>query len=410
MKILLLSTEKFSGAGKAAQKISSALNEFNISCDHKVLFNNESDLNFKNKIKKIIYKFKIKIYSFFGKISGKDINDFQSLSLFPTNLSDEINKSDYDIINLTWVNELLSIEDIGKIKKPIVWTLCDMWPIAGINHYENYKSDAFWKFKNFNKFNFKKLSLDKWIIKRKIKSWNDKITLVSPSKWLLDCAKESVISKNLEIENIPWPINRKVFNKKDKIKMRINHSLPLDKKLILFNSFSGVYSKRKGGDLFLKSLEKINLNFEILIIGNHKDESINQKVNHKIHWIGKIDNDLMLSELINCADLLVLPSRVDNLPQTGLEAQACGLPIVAFDTNGVKDLVDHKVDGYLAKPYEIVSLKEGIEWTLNELNSSKQLIENSLKKSEEKWDSVIIAKKYKSLYEKILKKNECIEN
>ena len=41
MKILLLSTEKFSGAGKAAQKISSALNEFNISCDHKVLFNNE---------------------------------------------------------------------------------------------------------------------------------------------------------------------------------------------------------------------------------------------------------------------------------------------------------------------------------------------------------------------------------
>ena len=405
MKILLLSTDKFSGAGKAAQKINTALNELNISCDHKVLFNSKSEFDLKSKIKKIIYKFKIKIYTFCGIISGKDSNDFQSLSLFPTNLSDEINKSDYDIINLTWINELLNIEDIGKIKKPIVWTLCDMWPIAGINHYENYKDDAFWKFKNFNKFNFKKLSLDKWIIKRKINSWNNNITLVSPSKWLLNCAKESIVTKHLQIENIPWPINRKVFNKKDKIKMRTRHSLPLDKKLILFNSFSGVYSMRKGGDLFFKSLEKINQEFEVLIIGNYIDKNINQKVHHKIHWIGKIDNDLMLSELISCADLLVLPSRIDNLPQTGLEAQACGLPIVAFDTNGVKDLVEHKVDGYLAKPYDIKSLKDGIEWILNELDTSNELIKNSLKKSEEKWDSIIIAKKYKALYEKILNIN-----
>ena len=123
--------------------------------------------------------------------------------------------------------------------------------------------------------------------------------------------------------------------------------------------------------------EIINQNFEILIIGNYIDRSINQKVHHKIHWIGKIDNDLMLSELINCADLLVLPSRIDNLPQTGLEAQACGLPIVAFDTNGIKDLVEHKVDGYLAKPYDTKSIKDGIEWILNELDVSNDLFKST---------------------------------
>ena len=403
MKILLLSTDKFSGAGKAAQKINTALNELNISCDHKVLFNSKSEFDLKSKIKKIIYKFKIKIYTFCGIIAGKDSNDFQSLSLFPTNLSDEINKSDYDIIHLTWINELLNIEDLGKIKKPIVWTLCDMWPIAGINHYDDYGDDAFWKFKNFDKFSFNKISLDKWIILRKLRSWNNKITFVSPSQWLYDCTKQSVISKKFQVEKISWPIDRNIFNRKDKIKMRTLYNLPTKKKIILFNSFSGIYSKRKGGDLFLDILKKIQIEFEIMIIGNYYDDKINNQVKQKIHWIGRIEDDAKLSELINCADLLVLPSRMDNLPQTGLEAQACGLPIVAFDSNGIKDLINHKIDGYLAKPFDTNSFKEGIEWTLNELDSSSQLSENSLKKSKEKFDAIIVAEKYKKLYEKILK-------
>ena len=73
--------------------------------------------------------------------------------------------------------------------------------------------------------------------------------------------------------------------------------------------------------------------------------------------VRSIEDENKLSELINCADLLVLPSRVDNLPQTGLEAQACGLPIVAFEANGIKDLVNHKIDGYLAKPFDSNSLR-----------------------------------------------------
>ena len=219
MKILLLSTDEFSGAGKATNKVKYALRKLNITCEHKILFKSKKDLELNDKIRKFIHKLKLKINSFMSKISGKDINEFQSLSLFQTNLSDEINKSDYDIIHLTWVNEFLGIEDIGRIKKPIVWTLCDMWPIAGINHYENYDFDAFWRNKNFNKFNFKKLSLDKWIINRKIKSWNNKIFFVSPSQWLYDCAKESIITEKFQIEKIPWPIDNTIFFKLDKKKI-----------------------------------------------------------------------------------------------------------------------------------------------------------------------------------------------
>ena len=104
--------------------------------------------------------------------------------------------------------------------------------------------------------------------------------------------------------------------------------------------------------------------------------------------MGRFDNEFKLAELINCADLLVLPSRMDNLPQTGLEAQACGLPVVAFNTNGIKDLIDHKIDGYLSEPFDVDSLKDGIEWTINELNLSSKLSTNSLKKSNEKQTSL----------------------
>ena len=118
---------------------------------------------------------------------------------------------------------------------------------------------------------------------------------------------------------------------------------------------------------------------------------------------GKDINEFKLSELINCGDLLVLPSRIDNLPQTDLEAQACGLPVVAFNTNGIKDLINHKIDGYLAKPFDTNSLKEGIEWTINELNLTNKLSDNSLKKSNNKWNSNVIRQKYINLYQKILK-------
>ena len=402
MKILLLSTEEFSGAGKATNKIKCALNKLNIVCDHKVLFKNKKNLNLNDKIRILIYKLKIKLYSFMGKVSGKNRNDFQSLSIFPTNLSNEINKSDYDIIHLTWINELLNIEDIGRIKKPIVWTLCDMWPIAGINHYEGYNLDTFWRFKNFTTFNFKKFDLDKWIIDRKIKSWKNKIIFVSPSQWLYNCAKDSVISNKFQIEKISWPIDKNIFSKLDKKKMRNRYNLPINKKIILFNSFSGIYSKRKGSDLFFNALKRTKLEFDVLIIGNHLDKNIDNQIHRKIHWMGRFDNEFKLAELINCADLLVLPSRMDNLPQTGLEAQACGLPVVAFNTNGIKDLIDHKIDGYLSEPFDVDSLKDGIEWTINELNLSSKLSTNSLKKSNEKWDSNIVAQKYKNLYQEIL--------
>ena len=102
----------------------------------------------------------------------------------------------------------------------------------------------------------------------------------------------------------------------------------------------------------------------------------------------------------SAADLLVIPSRVDNLPNMGVEANACGTPIVAFNTAGLPSIVKNKYNGYLAKPFDINDLLEGIYWVLN--CNRKQLKKNCRKHVLDNFESKKIALKHIELYKKII--------
>ena len=400
MKILLLSTFDFNGAGKATYKIFNALRNEGVDCEHRVLIA-DKDKRLSNKISKFSYMFKNKLESLVYRFENKKINEYKSLSLFPTFKFTEINKSDFDIIHLTWINNFINIEDIGKITKPIVWSLCDMWPISGANHYDDYSENAFWREKNFSSFNFPNLSIDKWIIERKINAWKNKINYVAPSEWLYECVRASKVTSASPVHKIPWPINRNIFRRMDKIQMRKKFGLPLNKKLILFNSFSGVYNSRKGWDIFLEAIKLTKNDFDIMVIGSSNTGNFKKYLNKSIYWMGKFNDDNKIAELINCADIFLLPSRLDNLPQSGLEAQSCGLPVVAFNANGLSDLIDHKINGYLSDPFDASSLANGIDWVCKDL---KNLSKNSITKAIHNWDSRLVANKYKKLYKSLLVK------
>ena len=392
MKICFLSYSNSGGAGKATIKVINSLKKINIRCDHKYILDNN---NFS-----FVHNLKEKINRNSSRLIKRKINSFKSLSLFKSSIWKELNKSDYDIIHLTWINELLSIEDIGKIEKPIVWTLCDMWPFTGVNHYDDYGKSAFWRKKNFNKFSKKNFNLDTWLVKRKINSWKN-LNIVAPSKWLYDCARDSIVMNKFNINLIPWPVDKNCFKKFDKKKLRKKYKLPLNKKLVLYNAFNGIKDRRKGWDYLVKAIDEIKEEFEILIIGEDKIKNFKLH-NKKIFSLGKFNNDKKIAEILNCADLIVIPSKVDNLPQVGIEAQSCGLPVVTFNCNGLKDLVIHKKDGFLAKPYDHISLANGIDWTLK-YSLKKNLSKNAIIKVNKIWNSKIISKKYKNLYDRILK-------
>ena len=161
-----------------------------------------------------------------------------------------MNNSILDIIHLNWVNaEMMSIEDIGKISKPIVWTLHDMWPFLGSAHLSENP------IQNNEEFN-KLKRIDKWVYLRK-KNWRNPINIVTPSKWLESLVKQSSLMNNWPVITIPHPIDTSYWKPDPEENSRDLVGLPGKKTIILYGADGGTLSSNKGFDLLNKSLEKI---------------------------------------------------------------------------------------------------------------------------------------------------------
>ena len=401
MKSIILSYSDSGGGGRAAVNICKSLSKFNINSEVYVK-KRITDLDYvKSYYKKnnlIFDNFKEKINRNIGKLKSKKIFSHQSPSIFPTYLSQNLNKTNHDIVHLCWINEFLSIEDIGRIKKPIIWSLCDMWPFSGINHYDEYGENAFWRTKINEKL--LKFSIDKWIINRKLKSWKSPMDIVVPNKWMFDCVKDSKIMSNFDCHIIKWPIDNKIFYKKNKVHCRKKFNFPEDKKLVLYGSSNGLKDRRKGWDYLRQSLELTNKNYDLIILGSIKPKNFDINFRGKVHFVEKISDDTKLCDLYNSVDCLVLPSIHDNTPLISQEAQMCGIPIVLFDHNGLSQIVDHKINGFKAKSLEVNSLAKGIDWLIENLDKS-DLSKNSIIKSKEQ-SLQNVGDQYNKLYKKVL--------
>ena len=327
-----------------------------------------------------------------------------SLSVFPSRWLKFINESDADIVHLHWINrEMLSISDIGKIKKPIVWTLHDMWSFSGAEHLcdDNRWKDGY--FKNNRPLCEKGLDLNRWVFERKLKHWKEPINIVTPSTWLSECARSSYLMNSWPVSTIPNCLDDELWKPTDKQHARNLFGFSQKKKIILFGSYGSNTTINKGFDLLLKSLQTLNNtvdDYELAVFGDASKAQFS-KLNIPVHFIGHIKNDEKLAALYNAADMMVIPSRLEAFGQVASEAQACGTPVIAFSTSGLKDIVEHGQTGYLAKPFNIHDLAAGIEWVATSKDA-----DHLSKKSEERAHEIFsyrhVAMQYRSLYEKIL--------
>ena len=401
MKSLVLSFSDIGGAGRAAINIFKSLKIPEIDPSLYVKKKNTNLIYVKNFFETNRFpldKYKEKINRNICKFGSKKIFSYQSPSIFPSFVSKKINILDYDIIHLCWINEFLSIEDIGKLNKPIVWSICDMWPFTGINHYDNYDENAIWRKKNFNLL--KKFSIDRWVINRKIKSWKTPMNIVVPNKWMYDCVKDSKVMSEFDCHIIKWPVDENIFFKKNKDDCKQRFNFDKSRKLLIFGSSNGLNDKRKGWQYLEKAIQITETEFDLLIFGIKKPKNFNLKIKGNIYFKDKINDDMELCDLYNSADCLILPSLNDNTPLISQEAQMCGLPIVLFDHNGLSDVIKHQFNGYKAKPEDSSSLAEGIDWVFKN-STDDELINNSMLMSE-KIKLRFIGNEYKKLYKKIL--------
>jgi glycosyltransferase involved in cell wall biosynthesis len=333
-----------------------------------------------------------------------------SAQWLPDRISPRIARINPDIINLHWVNSgYLQIETLAKFNKPIVWTLHDMWAFTGGCHYsgqcERYtnscgacpqlESERDW-------------DLSRWIWKRKSKSWkNLNLTILTPSQWLADCARQSSLFHGLRIEVIPNSLDTQCYKPIEPKLARDLLNLPQDKQFILFGSVHAISDARKGFQFLLPSLQKLSQTegkeqIEILIFGASEPKDPID-FGFKVHYLGKQNDDISLSLLYSAADVFVAPSLEDNLPNTIMEALACGTPCVTFNIGGMPDMIEHRRNGYLAKPFDTEDLAQGISWVLSDQGRYQELAKYSRNKVEKEFTQEIQANRYLSLFEGLIK-------
>ena len=418
MKIIHLShSDVIGGASIAAYRLHRALLKKGVKSNMWVNKLGSGDWTIKDpasKLEKLFNELKPRlINNFTNKILRIDNKVIHSLSLLPSAWVKRINDSDADIVNLHWIqNEMISIKDISKIDKPIVWTLHDMWAFCGSEHYTD---DFRWRkgYNNNNRpINESGFDLNYWTWKRKQKYWKKPMKIITPSQWLSRCVGESNLMSSWSVTSIANPINIESFKPIDKKIARDQLNLPIAKNLILFAAPGGEKDPRKGFDLLLSALKRLkdstqHNNLELVVIGQTRQKLVPN--NFPIHYMGHLHDDISLSLVYNSVDAIIIPSRQDNLPNTGVEAQACGVPIVSFNVGGLSDIVEHKETGYLAKAFDTYDLANGISWVITN-SIDMNLREKARKNSVLKFSEIKIAENYINIYNEILSKSGKVSN
>ncbi|RHR53626.1 glycosyltransferase [Parabacteroides sp. AF17-28] len=317
-----------------------------------------------------------------------------------------------DVIHFHWINQgflsLKGIEILTGCGKPIVWTMHDMWPCTAICHYS-------WGCERFHdecgkcpflKSN-KQRDLSHYVWRKKYFLKTSGIQLVAVSSWLAEQARKSSLTKDLDVVVIPNAIDISVFSKKEKIGIRKKLSFPLDKKIVLMGA-ARLDDPIKGFQFLKEALSILFLSRDDLLLvlfgAIKNDKSFFDGLVIPYLSLGLLSDSYQIAELYSAADVTVVPSFYETFGQTIIEAMACGCPAVSFNNSGQTDIIDHKINGYLAEYKNANDLANGIQWILNNPNP-QTLSDACVKKVQESYTEEVVAKQYIALYEKLLQKN-----
>jgi len=410
MKVLHITKSVKGGAGIAAKRLHEALCENGVqsgflSSNLTIRFNNQivNDPFFiyqkPSLLKKVYLKIKVlffpnqyqKAVSQLRKIKEKLECEIVSLPFSNYKLHEHPLVKEADVINLHWIGEFVDFPSFFKnCTKPIVWTLHDMNPFQGIFHYRNDEDR--------NKLIAGHLDSEMKKIKEIAIQTVTNGNIVSPSKWLLEEAKKSNGFINWDGKWIPNSLSIENFNKKDKEVLREEKAIGSDEFVVLFIADS-VKNQRKGFDLLIEALSNLkNIKITILIIGKGEIPAVNML---KIISLGEVNSSSEMEACYRMADVFVLPSREDNLPNVMLESFACGTPIIGFHTGGIAEHTIENLTGILADEMTAESLGNTIKKFYETRNNYNELV---IKKyAEENFSNKKQADSYVSLYNKMLK-------
>ena len=309
-----------------------------------------------------------------------------------------------DVIHLHWINQgMLSLDGIQKILrsgKPVVWTMHDIWPATAICHLTLGCRSFTSACKSCRLLpGGSRLAQSVWRKKQRLLE-DENIYFVACSHWLEQEAKSSALLKGHKITSIPNPIDTHIYNNRcNKQEARQRLGLPADKKLILFVS-QRVTNRNKGMDYLMKACDMLKdlPQLGVVILGGHAEEVTTQLPTFPL---GYVNDEHRIVDVYNAVDVFVLPSLSENLPNTIMEAMACGVPCVGFRVGGIPEEIDHKQNGYVADYRSAEDLARGIRWILTEADY-ESLSQHAVQKVAQTYSQQSVALKYLDIYQQAM--------
>lgn len=271
-----------------------------------------------------------------------------------------------DIIHIHWIRNILSISGIGELVKKgkkIVWTCHDSWAFTG-GCYVRYGCTKYCRECGEcpELYSNKRKDLSYKVLKKKRKHWaNNDMTFIAPSDWMKRNIQESHLFNKNKVYVIPNALDtdiyyRKKYEKENKINLLFGAA---DAKVYYKGFEYLVQLLKKMMDQDADATQKYCLNF----VGTDKIDNPILNLFECKFW-GRIAKQKEMAEIYSKTDAFICPTLDDNLPGMVMESMACETPVVAFATGGVPEMIEHKVNGYIAEYKNAEDLLNGLEWIL----------------------------------------------
>jgi len=365
-------------SGRTALMLQNAFKGVNVESDIVSLQTGVQDnpnIKYMGKIPRLISRIDDRIQAYLTRKSIKQLGSF-SYPVLGTNVAKLTEVKNADIIYIHWAWKgflnFRGLKQIARLNKPVIFFMHDMWNITGGCHHsftcEKYKTVGCNDCPMFPEEKTKDLSFKEFRKKARLYSKYNNLYFIAPSRWLHDCTRESLLTKDKPVFCIPNMIDTSLFTPTGKAKARQILNIDINETVIVFGAVS-VTSPYKGWAYLQKALELLHndgsiKNISVLIFGSSYNKEIAEAIPFKTKFMGYLEDEHSISMVYNAADVFVVPSLADNLPTTILESLSCGTPVVGFNVGGIPDMISHKENGYLAKYKDANDVCEGIKFCL----------------------------------------------
>ncbi len=316
-----------------------------------------------------------------------------------------------DIIHLHWINfgylSLEGLDSLFTLGKPIVWTLHDTWAFTGGCHYPRGCDHFLTHCRQcpyLRQPGEHDLSYRLFEQKRAIFA-DAPIHITPPSHWLANEAIRGPLLRNKPVSVIPYAIDQTVFRPLGESLLLPETTASPRQPTLLFGS-ANLIDLRKGFRYFAEALTLLKKRLpdhvqpEILVFGKGTIYQLGD-LPYPVRHLGILSDEEDIVDAYNEATAMVVPSLEDNLPNTVIEALACGTPVIGFRTGGIPEMIDHEDNGYLADAGSAEQLADGLYWLLT-YPDPMRLRRNARQSAEDRFSEPVVAGQFYDLYRRLL--------